>query len=745
VNSGQTNYEYNVLGELTYQKDANLNISDNMVYDELGRMLKKKVDGNLFTYTYNNTGNGIGKIDTEESQSNGISNKYHFNGDGNMIQLDENIQGKVFTTKYSYLSGRLNQEEYNKTDQIKATILDYKYTASGYLSGVEDANGIGSGNNFYTCLAKNERGLTTSFDRVNADVMTRTYSKMFLPTSYSSNYYHRDFVFDNSNGNLISRKGLLPAQDESFLYDTQERLNETQLMGAPYLSMNYDANGNITNKSDIGEYMYHPTKKNALMEVTNDLSEVNSTTQDIEYDAHHNPTRIAEGDMEWTFEYGPNHQRKKVTIRNLKDESDVKYRYYTINVEYEYDQDDAIMYQVDYVSGEGELVGAVVYDGNSTTSAVYAIYTDYLGSIEVVTDEFGNVVADVSYDAWGRYRDASTWMMAEQGSFQPDKPDWLWRGYTGHEHMEEFQLINMNGRLYDPLVGRMLSPDNYVQDNTHSQNYNRYSYVLNNPLKYTDPDGEFIVTALFVGALLFTDVGYDVQKYVSTVALHVDIDLPGGGSKGVGIKTSVGVPQIAPLHARVHGGIGYYEYESHLGGSERSGLQTTYGFEAGFNIAGASQITYGQTFYNSPGKKFDQRTGHFVVGNPLLNFKFENDYFGDKGDKYRSGAGEINAFGFGVGFSVFTGEPSREFLNKQQGPFGTYIAGPSNNPDEYRAGGFYFKTPFGRFGKNSEKSRALVQNRIIHKWMTQSPYFKDLGDDNDCFYYQLGSGIGFLY
>jgi RHS repeat-associated protein len=290
----------------------------------------------------------------------------------------------------------------------------------------------------------------------------------------------------------------------------------------------------------------------------------------------------------------------------------------------------------------------------------------------------------------------------------------------------------------DPQLGRWFTPDPAEQFS------NPYLGIGNNPVMYQDPDGEWILPVL---GLLLTDVGYDIQKYVSPVALHVDIDLPGGGSQGVGIKTSVGVPQIAPLHARVHGGIGYYEYDDHLGGSERSGFQTTHGFEAGFNIAGAYQVTYGQTFYNSPGDKFDQKTGHFVVGNPLLNFKLENDFFGDKGDKYRSGAGEINAFGIGVGFSLFTGDPgSGPFnINPSQGPFGTYIAGSNSNPDEYRAGGFYLKTPFGRFGKNSENSRAFVQNLFIHQYITSSPYFRNLGDDNDYFYYQSGSGIGFLY
>ncbi|WP_317128284.1 RHS repeat domain-containing protein, partial [Myroides indicus] len=70
------------------------------------------------------------------------------------------------------------------------------------------------------------------------------------------------------------------------------------------------------------------------------------------------------------------------------------------------------------------------------------------------------------------------------------------RGYTGHEHLYTVGLIHMNGRVYDPLLRRFMSPDNYVQDVNNTQNYNRYGYVLNNPLLYTDPSGEFIVAAL---------------------------------------------------------------------------------------------------------------------------------------------------------------------------------------------------------------------------------------------------------
>lgn len=68
----------------------------------------------------------------------------------------------------------------------------------------------------------------------------------------------------------------------------------------------------------------------------------------------------------------------------------------------------------------------------------------------------------------------------------------LGRGYTGHEHLTDFGLINMNARLYDPAAGRFLSPDPFVQMPDFSQNFNRYSYAMNNPLRYVDENGEFI-------------------------------------------------------------------------------------------------------------------------------------------------------------------------------------------------------------------------------------------------------------
>ncbi len=129
---------------------------------------------------------------------------------------------------------------------------------------------------------------------------------------------------------------------------------------------------------------------------------------------------------------------------------------------------------------------------------------DHQGSLTATVH--GSTVERLSYDPWGRRRNTS--------DFGYDNVTTTFdRGYTLHEHYDGFDLINMkftvsersaklclstaercelgeaNGRLYDPILGRMLSPDIVVQDEQRSQAYNRYSYCFNNLLRFTDPSG----------------------------------------------------------------------------------------------------------------------------------------------------------------------------------------------------------------------------------------------------------------
>lgn len=118
-------------------------------------------------------------------------------------------------------------------------------------------------------------------------------------------------------------------------------------------------------------------------------------------------------------------------------------------------------------------------------------------------------------------------------------------------------MINMNGRLYDPVVGRFLSPDPFVQMPDFSQNFNRYAYALNNPLAYTDPNGEFIFTvlaAIFCPPLLPIAIGADIFSTGNLISHSIkgDVNSFGDAMKyyGQGALTGAALGaawQFAPL------------------------------------------------------------------------------------------------------------------------------------------------------------------------------------------------------
>ncbi|WP_295729679.1 FG-GAP-like repeat-containing protein [uncultured Muribaculum sp.] len=123
---------------------------------------------------------------------------------------------------------------------------------------------------------------------------------------------------------------------------------------------------------------------------------------------------------------------------------------------------------------------------------IYYVLTDHLGSVMRIVDGEKNVVASYSYSEWGkRY----------VGTLKTEEHPWVKyfnRGFCGHEHLPEFSLINMGARVYDPVDMRFLSPDPLVQNPALPQNFNRYSYCLNNPINYTDPNGEFFIIDDFI-------------------------------------------------------------------------------------------------------------------------------------------------------------------------------------------------------------------------------------------------------
>ncbi|MCC7705613.1 RHS repeat-associated core domain-containing protein [Janthinobacterium sp. GW460P] len=101
-----------------------------------------------------------------------------------------------------------------------------------------------------------------------------------------------------------------------------------------------------------------------------------------------------------------------------------------------------------------------------------------------ISDATGALRERLAYDSWGKRRNLG-------GDATPDSLDGVTdnRGFTGHEMLDRLDLVHMNGRVYDLQVARFMSADPIIQDPEHSQSYNRYTYVWNNPTNLMDPTG----------------------------------------------------------------------------------------------------------------------------------------------------------------------------------------------------------------------------------------------------------------
>ena len=214
-------------------------------------------------------------------------------------------------------------------------------------------------------------------------------------------------------------------------------------------------------------------------------------SQNVTYTSFDRPGTIAKGQYSATFVYGGDNGRVKMSVTDST--GTFLTRYYA-GGRYEKDvlPSNTTKERL-YLGGDAYSAPMVLTRTGNGSWTLHNIGRDYLGSIILIASPEGFKEAEYSYDAWGRLRDPSTLEIYQEGSV----PDLMHgRGYTGHEHLPWLGLINMNARLYDPLTGRFLAPDPYIQDPGFTQNYNRYTYALNNPLKYTDESGELFGTIL---------------------------------------------------------------------------------------------------------------------------------------------------------------------------------------------------------------------------------------------------------
>ncbi len=162
-----------------------------------------------------------------------------------------------------------------------------------------------------------------------------------------------------------------------------------------------------------------------------------------------------------------------------------------------------------FIGGNAYSTPVAAITQNSTTTYCNLLRVHLCSITHVVNASNNTLLYEYSYDPWGRMRNVISWT-----SYAPGSEPSLFvagRGFTGHacppklqrrrEHLPWFNLINMNGRVYDPLVGQFLSPDNHVHAPYFTQSLNRYVYCFKNPMKYRASSGyNTFVNILIVSA-----------------------------------------------------------------------------------------------------------------------------------------------------------------------------------------------------------------------------------------------------
>jgi RHS repeat-associated protein len=370
---------------------------------------------------------------------------------------------------------------------------------------------VGSGGLFYEVQAQDAWGHTTQERRGGSLVTTLSYDPLrgwidTVCTGASCVLQNWNFDFD-LNGNLTRRDKNNNALREDMLYDKLSRLTQvTRYVSgsvAGTSTFSYDKLGNVCTK-DGQSYVYAGLDGCNATGLTGSSSPhavtgVGSVTYQydangnqrrrfdgnaandryVEYDALDQATFMARGSLsapsaDTTFVYGPDRSRYK---RVDSASGQVTTTLYIGNVE-------RITRPDGSVETRRTLGGSAHVNTFSNQAGVvqdrYAL-PDHLGSVEVVVNDAGGAVESTSFDPWGLRRGASNWSGAGTALATTT------HGFTGQEQLDVMSVVHLNGRIYDPALGRFLQADPMIDAGT--QGLNRYSYVLNNPLSATDPTG----------------------------------------------------------------------------------------------------------------------------------------------------------------------------------------------------------------------------------------------------------------
>lgn len=518
--TGPRTSAWNAFGELASQSDAAS--PANVIrysHDQLGRLVQRDDAGQgLTTWTFNTTAGPLlglpsrvsGPLGTDPA---GFSERYSHDPQGHRIATTTTIAGVDYTTEYAWDAlGRLSSMVYPASAYGNRMSLVYHYDA-GVVDRVEQELAPGWNLQLYALKAQDalRRPRQVQYGSWNAVGEWRTFDRATtrlsaLRTETAGGSRLQDYAYDwDRAGNLVERRDLARNLVEAFSYDDQDRLATARLNDTLTLSLGYDTGGRIRSKSDVGNYSYGGSHPGAITAISGGPAGARS----YEYDANGNmirrngspvswypfqmPKRISQGSTDYAeFAYGPDRQRIRQVARTGSRTVTTSY----VAPHFEVAQDGAERTYRSTVFVDGTAVYSQVEKENAadpaSSYAGYFLHRDHQDSIDTLSRAAGSgpQVLAQRFDAFGKRRNAD-WTADPAGARDQDD-HYLERGYTGHEHLDNVRLIHMNGRVQDPWLGIMLSPDPALGNLLNPQSLSRYSYVANNPASSIDPSGYFL-------------------------------------------------------------------------------------------------------------------------------------------------------------------------------------------------------------------------------------------------------------
>lgn len=531
--AGSYSYTYNDFGEVL--KETTPKGTTTYEYDSYGKIKQQKIVGDLtdllLTYEYyESTNKLLKKITGTDNTNSSRAYTYEYEYDTylrpTVVKENTTLANFEYGTTYD-IYGRLNTETQisNLIGGPSKTITTRNvYDTSGILKEIWND---GTPDKLWELNEINARGQAQTVSLGNGITKNKLYDSYGYLKKIEDKKdgdtpltaLHTEYNFNQQRGTLDSRENFGLNWQETFGYDNLDRL--TTITGDAVKTMSYDSRGRIDNNTDLGSYAY--TNGNSKYQLTDITPNTDGEsyfqqhpTQQISYNAFKKPVTIHEtGHGRVGFEYSPLMSRSTAYYGGEDEDKNLRrYRkHYSsiLPVEIVEDTQSGTTKIITYVAGDAYTapIAHIKQTGTTPFDEYHYLHRDYLGSILAITDADGDVKEERQFGAWGsvdKFLDSS-------GNTTFTHDSLLGRGYTGHEHFFEVSLIHMNGRMYDPQLGRFLSPDNYIQDPFNTQNYNRYAYVLNNPLMYTDASGESWEAALVVIAAVIAAASATVGVY----------------------------------------------------------------------------------------------------------------------------------------------------------------------------------------------------------------------------------------